>query len=304
MSKRTRQRVPYVKFTARFHRHPKRELTLLGCAADGVLARACSYAREHETDGFVPGWFVDDQVKESPRHRRQLVAELLKPRPPHGRPLFEEAEGGYLIHDYLDVNESAEEIRERRGKERTRKRGQRLGGRQTSLEDHSPDPGVPRNVPRDTVGSGNKEVPLTTEDGGESHPRGLAGTVEQVLAILRTVPRDDWHVDDVNTRIGVENALCAHPNRDPIAAAHLTVTAASDPAWNTTSPQRAFGIILGRQPERQAGEVRVRTQGAYQRGDRCPGCKRELAPNEQRSQNGRCIPCRDKLEAELTGEAT
>ena len=97
--------------------HPK----LLRAAAKVGLAEALAlyvvsigYARRHLTDGFIPDTFVQTSAIGSDP---QAVARAFCARSVR---LFHRTRGGYVIHDYLQHNETAENVKEIRGKNRER----------------------------------------------------------------------------------------------------------------------------------------------------------------------------------------
>lgn len=252
--KRTRRVVPYVKVLASLHRHPKRERTLFGCAADGVLVRALSYARDHESDGYVPDWWVAEQTE--PRNRKKLRAELVKPRPPHNRPLFEEADGGLLVHDYLDVNESHDELEERRRGWAGQKQTQRNRDRQQTFEDGR---SVHPENPPDALGVRGEEEQPSTEEQPQSPARAL---VEQGLAAFR---ESGLPFDLVSLEIGIGNAIGAYPDKDVVRACRELVAwllGPKSPPADEVNPNSALMTFLSKQTAAEdtpgAGEAEKR----------------------------------------------
>jgi hypothetical protein len=109
----------------RLPRHPKifRAGSMLGtngpAQALAMYLDGLSYAREHLTDGFVPDGFVGScGLVQTP----QSVAKALSSRAVR---LWRRVAGGYQIHDYLDWNKNASEIKEKREKDRIKKARQR-----------------------------------------------------------------------------------------------------------------------------------------------------------------------------------
>jgi hypothetical protein len=108
--------------------HPKifRAGSMLGAngaaQALAVFVASLAYARDHLTDGFVPDGFVSScGLVQTP----QSVARALSSRSVR---LWHRRPGGYLIHDYLDWNRKASEIRKKREQERKKKAKQRAKG--------------------------------------------------------------------------------------------------------------------------------------------------------------------------------
>jgi hypothetical protein len=92
----------WAKLDDRFHVNGK--IVAAGNAAVGLFARGISWSAGHETDGFIPEGVA--RMLESPD--QGLVDRLLEIG------LLERAEGGYQIHDYLEFNPSARELRRQR----------------------------------------------------------------------------------------------------------------------------------------------------------------------------------------------
>lgn len=83
--------------------------------------------------------------------------------------------------------------------------------------------------------------------GRERADLGLGETVDEVLDILRRCPR--FTVDDINTRIAVENAIGAvAPGADAVGAAHEAVVWGTDPAHRKTNAGSVFLDCLRKQP--------------------------------------------------------
>jgi hypothetical protein len=95
---RDRSRQRYARVYDDLDDHPK--ALVVGNAGVGLLARALAYSARHLTDGFVPAEWMAMRAKPS---LRRLVVDA---------GLFEQVTGGYLVHDYLDHNESRERIEE------------------------------------------------------------------------------------------------------------------------------------------------------------------------------------------------
>lgn len=117
-----------------------------------------SYAREHETDGFIPDAFLGSCAAfSSPGDiARALADRYVK--------LWERVRGGYRIHDYHDWNRKSSEIKAQREKWREKKRAQRRGGNGRWSPDMSP--GDKNHVSemshRDSRARTRSHVPRTT----------------------------------------------------------------------------------------------------------------------------------------------
>lgn len=98
-----------------FHSHPKRRTA--GWAAIGLWTTAGSWCRAYKRDGFVPADLVDEW--KAKRYAEQLVkAGLWFVSVDRGEP-------GYQFHDWLDVNNTSEEVEKQREKARERQRARR-----------------------------------------------------------------------------------------------------------------------------------------------------------------------------------
>lgn len=98
----------------------------LAAGPDGVTMwmMALAYANRYSTDGFIPD--VTVPALYPLRHPAKVAQQLVTVG------LFERVEGGFVVHDYLDYNPSAIEVKERREAERLRKQAQRSAGASAS----------------------------------------------------------------------------------------------------------------------------------------------------------------------------
>lgn len=94
----------WVKFDDGYANHLK--VAGLTDAAFRLHTAAILYCGKHLTDGFVEAAEVPRLVR---RFRKAAVAELVE------RGLWRDQEGlGYVLHDYLEWNDTAEKVRKRR----------------------------------------------------------------------------------------------------------------------------------------------------------------------------------------------
>lgn len=106
----------WLKIDDRVRTHPK--IARAGPAAAWLWFCGVCYAREHLTDGFLPKEIVPTLAGGLPspwKHAAKLVEVHL----------WEDALGGYRVHDFLDWNPSRSEVLSLRDKERDKKRTQR-----------------------------------------------------------------------------------------------------------------------------------------------------------------------------------
>jgi hypothetical protein len=121
--------MPWVKVDDSFPDHPKARAA--GVAGRDLFLKSLCYSAKYLTDGFIPTAVVSDWIKGFCRHESDAVSRLLHPPPGFSHGLWEEVEGGYRIHDYLDYAPSKEQVRaERRAaKERQDRYREKSSGR-------------------------------------------------------------------------------------------------------------------------------------------------------------------------------
>lgn len=184
-----------------------------GAEASWLWVCAIDYSRSQLLDGFLPvdALITLGRFKAKPSALAERLCEV---------GLFERAEGGYQIHDFLDHNHSAEVVREKRSRDAKRKRdaaglrldstrnpngekdahagarervgfGKGVGGPVTALEEHD---SSPRETPTaDPLGPSVWDIWRET---GEAHgypqtltPRG--GNLHANVATIRGLVHDD-----------------------------------------------------------------------------------------------------------------
>lgn len=96
-----------------FHSHPK--VLATKPAALGLWVVAGSWSSANLTEGFVPDYALPRLVPDSAELAKELVASGLWTR----------TRGGYLFHDFLDYNPTAEE---EKAKSKARAEAGRRGG--------------------------------------------------------------------------------------------------------------------------------------------------------------------------------
>lgn len=113
--------MPFFRTDDMLHSHPKARRA--GLPAIGLWSLAGSYCMAYKTNGFVPGWFVADFPQGRKLAQRLVSVGLWETA-------IQDEQAGYLFHDFLDYNPSAEEIeRDReRARERSRKFRRKLRG--------------------------------------------------------------------------------------------------------------------------------------------------------------------------------
>jgi hypothetical protein len=109
--------MPWVRLDEAFPEHPK--VVAIGGDAGWLLVCAIAYCNRNLTDGFVPETIL---ARLSDRRRpHQLAARLVSAG------LFEVADGGWRIHDFLDYQSSRAKVEEDRAKARERMARNRNG---------------------------------------------------------------------------------------------------------------------------------------------------------------------------------
>lgn len=89
---------------------------VLSDGAFRLWAHGLCWSKEHLTDGFIPAVTLPVLHPKAPR----FLPELLRTLVPGKGPLWHEAEGGFLIHDYEQWQETKGRVQERRQQWRDR----------------------------------------------------------------------------------------------------------------------------------------------------------------------------------------
>lgn len=106
-----------------YYAHPKvRKALTRDPASLALFSIALSWSAFHHQDGHVPDEAMD-MLYPNPRKRERALEVLVDVG------MIYRNGDGWVIHDYLDYNESKEEIEARRAADRERKASQRKGGR-------------------------------------------------------------------------------------------------------------------------------------------------------------------------------
>lgn len=169
--------MPWGRIDDSLYDHPKVELLPVRVrnACVGLWVRAISWSNRYLTDGRIPL----DRIRKLDGDRR--LADALV-----SAGLFDVEDAGYLIHDFLDFNDSAEAVRRRRdgmrelGRTGGKRSGEarrlakdeapRLNGNEAPRLNSRPDPSESRPQPeRDLLRGSSTAVPRTREaDAAES----------------------------------------------------------------------------------------------------------------------------------------
>lgn len=183
----------FLKLEVNFFDHAK--VVDLGDTALRLHLTAIAYANRLMTDGFIAtaiarrlvdadphgqGWGWDDHVK-----------ELLSAR------LWEEVEGGYRIHDFLDHNTPRAERLRKRAEDRERKARERAEAKRAAQDNRD----GPQGIHTDTVDASGR----TTSE----RPRGVRADADEVSlapARPRTEAETEAEIEagKVNTVVGID----------------------------------------------------------------------------------------------------
>lgn len=105
----------WTKIDDQAHAHPKvRDAWQADGRALGMQFLALSYAGAYLTDGHVPAGFVAEKIPVQ-RDRERITGVLV------AAGLWDKADGGWQIHDYLDLNPSRVDVEAKREADRKRK---------------------------------------------------------------------------------------------------------------------------------------------------------------------------------------
>ncbi|MCC6315400.1 MAG: hypothetical protein IT337_15455 [Thermomicrobiales bacterium] len=141
----------WVKLDDQFHDHPK--VIDAGPLAEALYFRGLTYATRFLTDGFVPmGYLRRMGDLDALAEAKRLVA----------CGLWDEVEGGYQIHDYLDYQPSKARVLADRGKNAQRQEAWRARNRGESV---TPDEPPAQPTPTDDVTTGDVDDDNTGRNG-------------------------------------------------------------------------------------------------------------------------------------------
>lgn len=110
--------MPWGRLDDQANGNPK--LLALSDPAYRMWACALIYCQAQLTDGFVPEHAIHTFGVRA-RNKEAVADELCRALAPGKGPLWAKVEGGYQLHDYLDWNDSREEVESKRKRDRNRK---------------------------------------------------------------------------------------------------------------------------------------------------------------------------------------
>ena len=182
--------------------HPKTlEVSL---AASGLWVRCGAWASKYGTDGFIPQKTVWRNCEGSSGNPKNIAKKLVKELCASG--FWEEVDGGFMIHDFLDFNFSNADIqrkreesnarvtalRERRKRERNSVTRDAKEGSVTPLPNPNPNP----NTSNDVLDAGEENP---SEDDSSSKPSKRRSS--------KTLIPDDWHPNEHHVQTAGERGI-------------------------------------------------------------------------------------------------
>jgi hypothetical protein len=172
------------------------KLLALSDAAWRMWGSGLIYCQRNLTDGFIPTHAIDAfGVKE--RNKTKVADELCRPQVPGKAPVWTRVDGGFQIHDYLDWNDSKDEILKGRaaGRDRIsrfRQRQQEELDRLKSIAERAGEPTDERNALRDSERHALNVVRGSGEESKENQDRRRHGPTGSG-AMAGALPRDHRH---------------------------------------------------------------------------------------------------------------
>ena len=164
--------------------HPK--FIALNAGAWRLWCEGNTYCQKHLTNGFIPASAVKGFRYYSAGAQKQLLEAMV----PNKGPLWDRTDGGFLMHDYLDWNDSAEKVLKARqdGKDRL----ERWRTEQAKKRGVTPPPetrfATQRDVPSKRNGTEQNNPPERSPEGKGSDTRASRGIGSGVMA--GSLPRD------------------------------------------------------------------------------------------------------------------
>lgn len=231
--------------------HPKARVA--GNEAWALWCAAVMYCNRYLTDGFIPTAALAAECLPAPISitKAKKLAELLVNARlrPDGAGLFEHAEGGYVVHDFLAWNPSKSEVESKRKLDRDRKKSVRES---TEIPRGIPD-GIRTDSKADTERIPNRIPPARARGGAHSQPAQPFPSVPSPAASESAAPQQQEKPRNLSGAL--ELAVCPRAEfvtREPYSAQWL------EPAkWpEVERVAKAFASATGR-----PGDARL---GSYQ----------------------------------------
>lgn len=209
----------------RLHDRAGRDEKLLALSDPAWRMWGCGiiYCQDKLTDGFIPDSVIHTFGVRQP-NKLKVAAELCRSLVPGKGPLWHKVDGGYQVHDYLDWNDSREDILKAR--RQGRDRSQRHRDRQRDHGSHGPihsdshavTSGVTNTICDDERNALRNDVNTlefasrNAERGGKALPR----TTIHEIPSARTAPSAPLTLSSARKR-----ALAREPNGDNVGVLHV-----------------------------------------------------------------------------------
>jgi len=233
-------RVPWAHLDDHFYSHPKVVATPL--PAVGLFAIGLSYCGDQLTDGFIPRSVVVG-IRGWTSAARMLIE----------RNFWNEVPGGYQVHDYLDWNDSREQVLAKRKGAADRAASSRERRRAAHVTEH-----VPRDVTR-TERARPVSTPLhsgVTEVTPRDPPNPLTDATAFGAAPRRGSPEPTTLRHDV-----AECPIC----RLPFSGTYLEHTAERHKVNASTDPGNLFSRARTRDAEAPPPDIEAQFQAMHER---------------------------------------
>ena len=206
----------WVKVDDHYPDHPK--LQALGDDYDAGLSldiRGKCYASANLTDGFIPARMF--------RHESAMIARLVEVG------LWHVAEGGYMIHDYLEYNPSREEVLKKREAWRERQARSRNMSQRDTDRDTDSESDCDSSSPLSPFPFPHSRIPVKTPNPTPQTPQAVGGwekklSPKQLADLLQTFGKEtvtaaaeQLEAEEIAGTVQVRNfaALLAHRLKHP-----------------------------------------------------------------------------------------
>ena len=227
--------------------HSHQKVARAGLEAIGLWTLCKSWVCDNLTDGFIP-FEIAQRYAGSAKRARDLANALIDCGGAGRAGLWEPREGGYQMHDYLDYDDSAADIRARREAERVKKERWRNRANGNRSRDASPgtspvtSPGMsPVDNDRDATGESRScpsDPTPTPTPGRERKPSARARVIEAVEEAL--VPHGMAMAGGIGDLAGDIEAIAPQFGGDPIALVPrvFKAFAKESATWQVPKPPR------------------------------------------------------------------
>lgn len=184
-----RKRFIYARVAISFPRSPA--AVAVGPAAVGWYVAGLTYCAEHKTDGFIPEAAAAALMPCAYEEALELVRLMLRATPGKKHGLWERADGGYVVHDYLEHNLSSDEISARRAAGQA---GAAARWSDDGCDSHT-NRNATRNANRNAKPNGNTDTDTETSSkgvsGGAADPIARGALWKKARTVLRKLDVND-----------------------------------------------------------------------------------------------------------------